>query len=284
MKRIQYLTTLLALFIFNSLFAQKNLLWKISGNDLNSPSYLFGTIHLIPADKFFLPPGTEEALFSSGKLVLEMDLADPTLQIKLMGAMLMDSGRTLESLYSPAEYRTLSRKLDRKFGIPVEMFGMMKPILLQQSLLIRKMAGGEFKSYEKEFQNMAESRSIPMGGLETLEDQIAALSAMPLEKQAEALLKAVKNPKSSDKALDKMIKLYLSQDIEAMLKGVSGRKSEFSDYEDALLKNRNQKWITPMRRMMAEGSVFFAVGAAHLGGPYGVIALLRNEGYSVEPL
>jgi uncharacterized protein YbaP (TraB family) len=196
----------------------------------------------------------------------------------------MDSGRTLEGLFSPAQYRTLARKLDKKFGIPVEMFSFTKPILLQQSLMIRKMAGGEFKSYEKEFQTLAGSRSIPLAGLETLEDQISALSAMPLEKQAEALLKSVKRPKSSDKALAKMIKLYRSQDIEAMLKGVSDRKSEFSDYEDALLKNRNQKWIAPMRSMMAEGPVFFAVGAAHLGGPNGVIALLRAEGFTVKPL
>lgn len=264
--------------------AQKGLLWEISGNGLQKPSYLFGTIHLIPADDYFLPEGTKEALSSSGKVVFEMDISDPTLQIKLLSAMVMDSGKTLKSLYTPSRYRFIEKTLEKKYGLSLETFATTKPILIQQSLLVRKISGGDLKSYEKEFMAMAKEQSKPIGGLETLEDQISALSAMPLEKQAEALLRSLKKPGEFDKMLRKTVRLYREQDIDGLLKSVSENKSGFSDYQDALLDNRNRNWIAPMRTMMEEGPVFFAVGAAHLGGPNGIIALLRAEGFTVRPL
>ena len=55
-------------------------------------------------------------------------------------------------------------------------------------------------------------------------------------------------------------------------------------YEDILLKNRNRNWIAPMSRLMREKPTLFAVGAGHLGGEVGVIALLRKAGFRVESL
>ena len=265
------------------LYAQKSIFWKISGPGLKDTSYLFGTIHLIPSDRFFLPEETEKALFSCRKLVMEMDLSDPSLQLKLMAAMMMDSGKTLENLYTPARYKTLSRNLEKKYGLSIDFFAGIKPVLLQQTLLVKNMTGAGFKSYEKEFQTMAEKKSIPVDGLETVDDQIRALSVMPVEKQAESLFKTAKKPHAGERAFRKMVALYLAQDLEGMLNGISKGNPDFEEYGDALLKNRNKNWIEPMRRMMKEGPVFFAVGAGHLGGDDGVIALLRAEGYSVTP-
>jgi uncharacterized protein YbaP (TraB family) len=265
------------------LYAQKSIFWKITGPEIKDTSYLFGTIHLIPSDRFFLPEGTEKALFSCQKLVMEMDLSDPSLQLKLMGAMMMDSGKTLENLYTPARYKTLTRNLEKKHGLSIEFFAKMKPVILQQTLMVKNLTGSAFKSYEKELQALAEKRSIPISGLETLEDQIRALDAMSLKKQAESLFKSAKNGRIGEKAFRKMVALYVSQDLDGMLSGISKREPDFNEYEDALLKNRNKNWIAPMRSMMAEGSVFFAVGAGHLGGKDGVIALLRAEGFNVNP-
>ena len=55
-------------------------------------------------------------------------------------------------------------------------------------------------------------------------------------------------------------------------------------YEELLLVRRNENWIPVMERIMREGSAFFAVGAGHLGGPKGVVNLLRQAGYTVEPV
>jgi uncharacterized protein YbaP (TraB family) len=265
------------------LCAQKSIFWKITGPELKDTSYLFGTIHLIPSDQFFLPEGTEKALLSCQKLVMEMDLSDPSLQLKLMSAMMMDSGKTLENLYTPARYKALSRNIENKYGVSIEFFTRLKPVLLQQVLMMKSLSGTEFKSYEKELQTLAEKQSISIIGLETVEEQVKALSAMPLEKQAESLFKTAKKRQVGQRAFRKMIALYIEQDLEGMLSGISKGNPDFNQYGDALLKNRNKNWIAPMRTMMAGGPVFFAVGAGHLGGKDGVIALLRAAGFRVTP-
>lgn len=262
----------------------KSLLWKISGNGLPQESYLFGTIHIIPAKDYFLPKGTDSLLAISKRLVLEMDISDPSLQVKLMKAMLLDSGKTLADLYTAKEYAYLTKQLDKKFGIPVAALAGIKPILVQQSLMMKAMAGDDYKSYEKEFMAKAKENNIPLVGLETLEDQLSALDAMPLEEQADGLLKAVKNPGEAEKSLAGLIKKYRTQDVDLLYASISGKKAELKKYEQDLLINRNKNWIPKIAEMARQERIFIAVGAAHLGGDTGVINLLRQAGFTVEPV
>ena len=83
---------------------------------------------------------------------------------------------------------------------------------------------------------------------------------------------------------EEMIRLYREQDIHAMQNSISDEGSGIAAYEEILLKRRNRNWIPIMARMMREKTTFFAVGAGHLGGESGVIALLRTNGYRVEPV
>jgi uncharacterized protein YbaP (TraB family) len=55
-------------------------------------------------------------------------------------------------------------------------------------------------------------------------------------------------------------------------------------YEDLLLINRNKNWIPVMEKAMSTQATFFAVGAGHLPGKDGIISLLRNAGYTVNPV
>ena len=67
-----------------------------------------------------------------------------------------------------------------------------------------------------------------------------------------------------------------------MEKMIGDSEYGMGNYDDILLKNRNRNWIPIMGRMMREAPTLFAVGAGHLGGESGVVALLRKEGYKVE--
>lgn len=262
----------------------KSLLWKISGNGLPQESYLFGTIHLIPAKDYFLPKGTDSLLAVSKKLVLEMDISDPSLQPKLLGAMMLDSGKTLADLYTPKEYAYLTKQLDKKFNIPISALANMKPILVSQSLMMKKMVGSDYMSYEKEFMARAKQLNIPLAGLETLDDQLGALNAMPLDEQADGLLKAVKKPNEAEKSLAGLIKKYKTQDVDALYNSIAEDGAELKKYEEDLFVNRNKSWIPKIAEMARKERIFIAVGAAHLGGDTGVINLLRQAGFTVEPV
>ena len=101
---------LLLFTIFISLFSnaqelEKSLLWKISGNGLNKPSYLFGTIHLTCDTS--LDANTLNALETTEQLYLELDMDDKSIQMQMMKLMMMKNGTKLSTLLSPEDFKIL---------------------------------------------------------------------------------------------------------------------------------------------------------------------------------
>jgi uncharacterized protein len=143
-------------------------------------------------------------------------------------------------------------------------------------------------SYEMEFLEIAEKNNKLLDGLETVEFQMGIFDSIPYRAQAEMLVANLKSDKKDDNEFKKMVNLYKSQDIEALCKTIQADTTTanggegLGSYEDMLLVNRNRNWIPIMGRMMREKKTFFAVGAGHLAGTYGVIRLLRREGYKVR--
>jgi uncharacterized protein YbaP (TraB family) len=105
------------------------------------------------------------------------------------------------------------------------------------------------------------------------------MDGIPYKDQADILVESIKMDNVAGTQFDSLVQLYISQDIGAMV--ASFDEDELSAYDSLLLIDRNHNWIPLMVEQMKTRSCFFAVGAAHLGGPDGVIALLRKEGYRV---
>ena len=248
------------------------LLWKIEHKDLKAPSYLFGTIHMIPEEDFFLPDGLEEAFEKSERVVFEIDMDDMSDMGSLMGMMsglMMKDGMTLQKLLTPAEYQEVSEYFEA-MGMPMFLLGNVKPMFLSMLAAL----------YDK-----ANETSKQVGGLETMAYQMSLFDSIPYKDQAVMLLDAVRGTNQESDMFEETVELYKLQKIEAMVAMV-GESDENADgnYEDVLLNNRNQNWIPAMKKKMSKASIFFAVGAGHLGGEQGVIRLLRKEGYTVTPV
>ena len=62
---------------------ENTLLWKVEGKDIK-PSYVFGTLHLLPQSDFLLKKKVENAFMETDLLVLELDMDDPGLQAETM--------------------------------------------------------------------------------------------------------------------------------------------------------------------------------------------------------
>ena len=82
---------------------------------------------------------------------------------------------------------------------------------------------------------------------------------------------------------DLMTTLYKNRDVEGLYDLIS-RSSEMKDHRDLFLHQRNKNWVNQLPDILKEVPSFIAVGAGHLGGPQGVIALLRAKGFTVEPV
>jgi len=265
------------------------LLWRISGNELKAPSYLYGTIHLIPAEKFFLPEGTEAAMDTAEVLFLEVDMTmmeDPTTQLKIMQGSFMKDNMSLSDLLTEEEY-SLVKSHFKEMGIPIFFLERLKPIFLtvfaDGSINPNSIQEGTHKVYELEFTEMAEKQEMEVKGLESFEFQLNLMDSIPYKDQAKMLLESIRGVQEEQMNYDSLVNLYLSQDLTAMLNRTE-EDQDLGESESLLLDDRNENWIPEMEKSMKRSSCFFAVGAAHLAGPNGVIRLLEQKGYTLNPV
>ena len=271
---------------------ESSLLWRITHPEIEQPSYLYGTIHMIDADDFFLTDSTRWAFDQTTRTTFEINLEDEMnlfSQLSLMTAMFMDDGVTLQALLKKDEYQLVKDHFDR-MGMGGFMFSMMqkiKPMFLTvfaSGDVQGGMSGGGIKSYEMELWQMAKDADKSVGGLETAKFQMSVFDSIPYKAQADMLVDAIEAGDSGSDQLDELTTIYKTQNIEAMVQSIGDDVEGLGKYEEILLNKRNRNWIPVMGEQMREQPTFFAVGAGHLAGPVGVIKLLRAAGYTVTPM
>ena len=284
---------------------ENSLLWKIEGKGLKKISYLFGTIHMIPAKSFFLPPNTKESIDACERMTFEINMNDMDamgMDMSFMMNLFMKDGTTLPSLISKEDYQMVIDHFSKKdFPLPNMMIDKIKPmflsVLASTDMDMFGIGGndekkkedpmGGIKSYEMEFMEFAKENEMEMGGLETVAYQMSMFDSIPYKDQAMMLVESIKmesDSLSSGNEMDKLIELYVGQNLTALQQAINAESAGIGKFEDLLLNQRNKNWIPIMIEQMNDKSTFFAVGAGHLAGKYGVINLLKQEGYTLTPI
>lgn len=282
MKRILLLLLFISLSIF-SVKAQEledSTLWKIEGNGLEKPSYLFGTIH-ITCDAT-LEADVKKALAETTQIVMDLDMDDPTMQSKMMQGMYFKDGKTLKDFVTEEEYKSIDSLFINNMGMSVKLLENVKPFFLS-SMFYPKMIDCPMQSFELELTKVASEQNEEILGLETIEEQLKVFDDIPLEDQYKDLIRMAEGSLEKDKAtFSKMLKIYKDEDINALIDIMNDdTNSTMSKHQDVLLEQRNKNWISKIGEYAKEQPTFFGVGAGHLPGKNGVIQLLRNAGYTV---
>lgn len=262
----------------------QSLLWKIEADHLEKPSFLFGTIHLIPKQDFKMGSVTESVLRSSDLIVMEVHLDNEAL-LEMTMMMMMPEGKELSEIMSQDQYGKFQRFLRDSLNLsPVEVIAYenIKPILLSQ-LLYSNVMGESPMSFELEFQRLAEEENIPIKGLETIADQMSFFDRIPLEEQVNIMIESIENINEMEDYLRRLIDYYKNEELDQIYKLVTEDES-MQAYMDILLDERNKNWIAPLENFMRDGQTFVAVGAGHLPGEMGVINLLKEAGYTLTPI
>ena len=270
--------------------SRNSLLWKVTGNELDVPSYVFGTIHMIGEEDYFFTDKMQAAFDDTKAAVFEIkvdDMMNPMALMSMMDKIMMNGGKSLSDLLTEEEYELVNDHF-KKMGMPLMMLERMKPMFLSAfasaDMSPSGFNSGDIKSYELELMKQAESKKKPIEGLETMDFQFSLFDSIPYEAQAKMLVDAIKMGDQGDDQFQQMVELYKSQNIEAMQSIAVEDESGLGDFEALLLTQRNENWIPKMQDMMADKATFFAVGAGHLGGEKGVIRLLEQEGYILTPI
>ena len=297
MRRILFATML----VLASIGTQAQLLFKISGHGLTSPSYIVGTYHLASVSFVDSIPGIRQAMADTqqtyGELVMSEMFSADSLAI-MQQAMMLPNGMTLDKLLTADEMSRLNAYMKSVLGMDLtnpllsQQMGNLTPQALSTtlSLLSYMKKSGQFdpqNSFDDYFQKEARANGKGVGGLETLAFQIETLyKGTTMERQKEQLMCLVDNAAFMDEMAGSVISAFYAQNIDAIKAAMDVKLHNSCDTspeeENALIYNRNADWITKMPALMAQKPTLFAVGAAHLPGERGVLNLLRKAGYTVE--
>lgn len=292
MKKLLF--TIISVLLLGYSSAEAQLLWKISGNGLEKPSYIFGTHHMAPVSVLDSVPGFKEALASVDKVYGEMVMADamsPESQQMMMMAAIAPQDSTLTAVLSPAAIDSLNNILAKYLGpqMTAAALNPMKPAMAS-TLLAAAQTQAAFPQYnaaqqlDGEIQSRAAAIGKEVGGLETMADQCQALFGGSILAQANDLMQAVRNDEIAIDVVKQLAGAYLAGDLQAMLDIMENPATGFNDEQaDRMLNRRNADWMRVLAGMLPAMSILIAVGAGHLPGDKGLISLLRREGYTVEP-
>ena len=269
--------------------ANAQLLWKVSGNGLAKPSYLFGTHHLVDKDQI----KDVDKIIDLGKqtdaVVGEMEIPDPAaIQMKMMQAGML-TGTSMKELLSPEDYQLADNEFQQLMGAGMAQLGVMKPMLLATlySSLTFMQAYGMTKQPEAIdaiLQKTAKESNKKVIGLETVDQQMdILLNSLPLKRQSEILMYTIKNKKQE---VDLQLNITDAYKKGDMVKAEALDKSDDSmtaDEKKIVAENRNNAWMKQLPELMKSQSCFVAVGFLHLVGDKGLVAQLKKAGYTVEP-
>ncbi len=279
-------------------FLENSVFWEISGNGLSTPSYLFGTHHLYPADSIkkndFIKEKIKACQVVVGELAMDnlMALTMATMKYSMM------KDTTLQDLLGEKNYQRVDEYMKKNLGMGVAMFNRMRPMVIVQAISAQKVAQALGKDSKIEgmntisdnidyyFQEYGKSLGKEIAGLETVEFQAKTLlHSIPLNRQAEMLMEAIEDKDAqSAETYKKLNQYYKEQNLNELGKLSFDEKMMKKDEYDNLLKKRNNAWLPQIEKIIREKSAFFAVGALHLVGTDGIIYQLRQKGYIVKPL
>jgi uncharacterized protein YbaP (TraB family) len=260
------------------------LLWEISGNGLAAPGYLFGTFHMLCKDDIKFSAPLIQALNNSNEIYLEMDMDDPATLFGGLMLMNMKQGKKLKDLYTADEYKRVSDYFKDTMQTSIGLFQTMKPYFLMAMLYPKMMSCRTISGIEEEIMKLAKEKDKEIKGLETMAFQASMFDSIPYETQATELLNTIDSMAKSKIYFDSMIVSYKNQQMNEIERLLTSKEYGTVENQDILLDKRNKNWVDQLKLIMTKKSVFIAVGAGHLVGENGLIALFRKEGYKVRPL
>ena len=276
---------LLLLFFSLPIYAGTSV-WTVEkdGNRL----FIGGTVHLLTASDYPLPPAYEKAYNGSVKVVLETNmqkLQSPEFQAILMRELSYSDGRNLEQVVNQDTYAALEQFFSKR-GIPMAGIigfkpGMVSIMMTMVELQRLGLAGIGVDAY---YSTKSINDQKKLGQLETVETQIAFIANMGAGQVDEMLIYTLADIESLPELMNSMKQAWRRGNLaELKAVGITPFKNEFPDIYQALIVDRNNAWLPKIEAMVKSREVeFVLVGALHLAGDNGLLAQLVARGYKVR--
>ena len=260
-------------------------LWVI--RDADSTLYLFGTIHVLRPDTAWGSAKVDAAFDSADRVIFEISNPDDQAAIiPLIQQYGVSPARPLSSLLTAGEFADLDRAA-QTIGATAAQLDPLRPwfVALNLSLAPVVKAGYDPKSgAELILKARAEAAGKPVTGFETIDKQVSILANLSEPTQLEFLRSTLTEVDNAATELDLLVAAWASGDVATIERlGVDEMRDSSQEVYDALLVHRNADWAGQIQTLLeGSGTVFIAVGSAHLAGPDSVQAQLEHRGVEVD--
>ena len=257
-------------------------LWEMHGK--HNTVYLLGSIHVLRAGDYPLAPAVEGAYRNSKALLMEINMDELDLaqvQSEMLASAMLPDGKTLAEVMGPTRYARATG-LASDVGLELSLFDQFAPWFAAEAISqvqLSKLGFDPQWGVEMYFLGRARTDAKPVGGLETVHDQIAIFENLPLDAQANYLIASLEQAHDLPKEAGEMVHAWQRGDaqwFEAEMKGDIGRDPAL--YQ-SLLVARNRKWIARIEALLSdEENYLVIVGTGHLAGQGSLLDLLKQDG------
>ena len=260
-------------------------MWVVK--DADSTLYLFGTVHLLRPTTAWGTDRIDAAFESADKLVLEISNPDDQAAvIPLIQQHGLSPATPLSSLLTAEELAKLDAA-GQTIGLSAAQLDPFRPWFAALTLSVAPLAKAGYdpaSGVELILKARAEAAGKPVTGFETIDEQIRILAGFPQEDQLAFLRSTLEDFDTATTDLDKLVEAWATGDVEAIeTVGVDPMRESSEELYQALLVRRNTNWADQIQTELAgSGTVFIAVGAAHLVGDDSVQEILEGRGVEVE--
>ncbi len=287
--RFVFYAVVITIFIPASVYA-KTSIWKVSKGD--DYFYLGGTFHLLSEADHPLPEEFLEAYADSQEVILETDMeaaTSPAFQQKMMASMMFRDNKTLFSELEEETYDALKVFMAER-QMPIEQFNMFQPWAVALILVLEEYTklgmqpqfgvdayfGGRGVQDEKSIQS-----------LETVDEQLEFLSSLGLIDPDVNINYTLNDLENLPAYVKELKEGWREGDLEKLnsTENVVQLREEFPEVYSVLLTNRNKKWMSQLLTLFDDNAIeIVLVGALHLVGNDGLVALLKEEGFTLDQL
>ncbi len=284
---IQKTAFLALLLMFTTVQAQTDaLLWKVSGNGLTKPSYIFGTIHLHCKPETFVKTALTDAMSASDVVAMELNLGDFDVLTSLYKSSMEEASKPLSTILTKSQYRLLDSVCRNVLKDSAQLYEKKTPM----NVLMRMYADASISGCSQPtpidivISNLAKGLGKETFGLENFQFQDSLLKSIPDSVQVKWLMDFCSNVGKAKADFSQMLDAYDKQ-LSVELYSVSEANSpDMKYFEQVLVNDRNNSWIKFLQDNMSNYSIFMAVGSLHLQGSTGLIPQLKKLGYTLTPI
>jgi uncharacterized protein YbaP (TraB family) len=269
--------------------AARDFLWKVTGKT-GTVVYLVGSVHMLTEDFYPLSKPFEDAFKDSDLLVEEADLAEmlsPQAQMQMLSRGMLPSSQSLDTVVGPQTFALVTRRT-AELGLPIEPLKRFKPWALALTLAQIEWQKAGFDGelgLDRHFYDRARREGKAVQGLETTEFQISQFDGISMAEQERLLVDTLTDLDTEMANLTTLAQAWKAGEAPTVERIVLQDLRKDPLMYQRLLVARNRTWMPKLEALMNRpGHAFVVVGAAHLVGSDGLIALLQAKGYRVEQM